>query len=787
MPAEAPTDPEARPAAWDVIRIRGARENNLRGVDVDLPKRRITVLTGVSGSGKSSLAFDTVAAESQRLLNETHTAFIQNFLPQSRQPEADALTGLTASIVVDQQPMGGSSRSTVGTATDTSPWLRRIFARLGTPNLGTPIAFSFNDPRGMCPACEGLGTVAAIDEDALLHPDRSLREGAIDFPGFAPDSWLWKIFAESGWFDVDAKVRDWTPEQRRLLLHGPDESVTAGPRARGKVKAEKIDVGGMSLSYEALLPRLRRSVLSKNPESLQSHIRTAVERISTFGRCEECAGSRLNAAARGSLVAGRSIGWCSDAQVSDLAAWVRGLDAPEHRPVLDDLADRLDALVRIGLGYLSLSRPSATLSGGESQRVKMVRHLGSALTDLTYVFDEPSVGLHPHDIHRMNELLVALRDKGNTVLVVEHKPEVMAIADHVVDMGPGAGAAGGTIVYQGDLPGLRASGTLTGRHLQALQPIKRDVRTPTGSLRVEGARTHNLQDVTVEIPTGVLTVVTGVAGSGKSSLVRVELPRRYPDVVVVDQATTRGSRRSNSATYTGMLEHIRKAFGKANGVKPALFSANSEGACPECGGLGVIYTDLGNLEPMTSPCEVCGGRRYTERVLGYTLRGRSIADVLEMSVVEARTFFTERAERPVATTLAAMEDVGIGYLTLGQPLSTLSGGERQRLKLAIELGSPADVYVLDEPTTGLHMSDVDRLIALLDRFVDAGSTVVVIEHNLDVVSRADHVLDLGPGAGAQGGRVVHEGPPLALAQHPSSLTGLHLARRHGLPEPGPAR
>ncbi|GIG28153.1 ATP-binding cassette domain-containing protein [Cellulomonas marina] len=774
------TTPHVPQHDTDVIRIRGARENNLRAVDLDLPKRRITVFTGVSGSGKSSLAFDTVAAESQRLLNETHTAFIQNFLPQSRQPEADSLTGLTASIVVDQQPMGGSSRSTVGTATDTYAWLRRIYARLGTPNLGTPIAFSFNDPRGMCPVCEGIGTVAAIDEDVLLRPDLSLREGAIDFPGFAPDSWLWKIFAESGWFDVDAKVRDWTPEQRRLLLWGPEESTTPGSRARSKVKAEKIDVGGMSLSYEALIPRLRRSALSKNPEQLQSHIRTAVERISTRGVCTECEGTRLNAAARGSLVAGRSIGWCADAEVSELAAWVRGVDAPEHRPLLDDLGDRLDDLVRIGLGYLSLSRPSATLSGGESQRVKMVRHLGSALTDLTYVFDEPSVGLHPHDIHRMNELLVALRDKGNTVLVVEHKPEVMAIADHVVDVGPGAGTAGGTVVYEGDLEGLRASGTLTGRHLTSLQPLKRDVRVPTGTLRIEHARTHNLRDVTVEIPLGVLTVVTGVAGSGKSSLIRAELPRRYPDVVVVDQATTRGSRRSNSATYTGMLQHIRKAFGKANGVKPALFSANSEGACPECGGLGVIYTDLGNLEPMTSPCEVCGGRRYTEEVLGYTLRGRSIADVLEMSVVEARAFFTERSEKPVATQLAAMEDVGIGYLTLGQPLSTLSGGERQRLKLAIELGSPASVYVLDEPTTGLHMSDVDRLITLLDRFVDAGSTVIVIEHNLDVVSRADHVVDLGPGAGTAGGQVVHAGPPADLVGVEGSLTGRYLAARHGL-------
>ena len=756
----------------DAIRIRGGRENNLKGVDVDVPKRQITVFTGVSGSGKSSLAFDTIAAESQRLLNETHSAFIQNFLPQSPQPEADELTGLTASIVVDQQPMGGSSRSTVGTATDTYAGMRRVWSRMGVPNLGTPIAFSFNDPRGMCPDCEGIGNVAAIDEDALVDPAKSLLEGAIDFPNFQVDSWYWKVYAECGFYPADQPVGSFTPEQRRMLLYGPDEA----PK-----KGTKVAVSGMSLTYEALIPKLKRLVLTKNPEQLQPHARAAVERISTRGPCPACGGSRLNEAARGSLVGGRSIAECADLQVSDLAPFIRGLDSPEHRPMLDDLADRLDALVHIGLGYLSLSRESTSLSGGESQRVKMVRHLGSALTDVTYVFDEPSVGLHPHDVHRMNELLVALRAKGNTVLVVEHKPEVIEIADHIIDMGPGAGGAGGAVVYAGDLDGLRTSGTLTGNHLTSHQPLKTDVRSadrravPARARPCTTCRTCPSTSRAASSPSS-----PAWPGSGKSSLIRGVLPKRFPDIVVVDQATTRGSRRSNSATYTGMLDTIRKLFAKANGVKPALFSANSEGACPECGGLGIIYTDLGNFEPMKSTCEVCGGRRYTEEVLGYTLRGQSIADVLEMSVVEAREFFTDRSEKALASTLAAMDDVGIGYLTLGQPLSTLSGGERQRLKLAIELASPADVYVLDEPTTGLHMSDVDRLIGLIDRFVDAGSTVIVIEHNLDVISRADHVLDLGPGAGADGGRVVFAGPPADLVHVPDSLTGEHLARRHGL-------
>ncbi|MEV7974046.1 excinuclease ABC subunit UvrA [Cellulomonas sp. NPDC089187] len=750
------------------IVIRGARENNLQDVDLEVAKRRLTVFTGVSGSGKSSLAFDTIAAESQRLLNETHSAFVQNFLPQSAQPDADSITGLTASIVVDQEPMGGNIRSTVGTATDAYTMLRRIWARAAEPVLGTPTAFSFNDPRGWCPTCEGAGTVAAIDEDALLHPELSLNDGAIDFPNYQVGGWYWKGFADTGWFPVDVPTREFTPEQRKLLLYGPDQ-----PEGK-KAKPIKVDVGGMSLSYEGLIPKLRRSALSKNLDQLQGHVRAAVERISTRGACPECGGARINAAARSSLLGGRSIHDCTTMQVSELAAWSRGLDAPQVQPLLDGLADRLDDLVRIGLGYLSLARESTSLSGGESQRVRMVRHLGSALTDVTYVFDEPSTGLHPHDVHRMNELLRALCDKGNTVLVVEHKPEVIAIADQVIDVGPGAGGAGGRIVYQGDVAGLRTSGTLTGEHLSRHQPLKTDPRTPTGTLPIRHATRHNLRDVDVDIPTGVLVAVTGVAGSGKSSLIRGVLPAQHPDAVVVDQATTRGSRRSNAATYTGMLDHIRKAFAKANGVKPALFSANSEGACPACGGLGVIYTELGSFESVKTPCETCGGRRFTQEVLDLTLRGRSIADVLEMPVVEARDFFTEK---PIAAMLTALDDVGIGYLTLGQPLSTLSGGERQRLKLAIELGSPADLYILDEPTSGLHMADVDRLIGLLDRFVDAGSTVIVIEHNLDVISRADHVIDLGPGAGVEGGQVVFTGSPAELVRAEGSLTGAALAER----------
>ena len=755
---------DGKAAIHGSIIIRGARENNLQDVSLDIPKGAITVFTGVSGSGKSSIVFDTVAAESQRLLNDTMPAFVQGFLPHYAQPDADVIDELSAAIVVDQQRIGGNARSTVGTYTDAYTMLRVLFSRIGTPSAGPSSRYSFNDPQGMCLACEGIGRVAAVDEDALVDPDRSLAEGAIDFPNFNVDSWYWSIFAMSGYFDVHVKVRDYNDEQRYQLLYPPE--------------GEKIQLGigakSINAKYEGLIPKLQRLHLSKELESLQPHIRAAVERISTQRACTACDGTRLNDAARASKLFGRSITDCSAMEARELACFVREIDAPDVAPMVDALARRLESLDRIGLGYLSLDRPSSTLSGGESQRVKLVRHLGSSLTGMTYIFDEPSIGLHPHDVHRLNELLVQIRDKGNTVLVVEHEPDVIGVGDHVVDMGPGAGRAGGRVVYEGDVAGLRASGTLTGEHLARHQPLKTEVRQARGELRIEHATRHNLQDVSVTIPRGVLTAVTGVAGSGKSSLVHGYLRAVEPDAVLIDQRLGRGSRRSNPATYTGMLDPIRKAFAAANGVTAALFSANSKGACPDCAGLGVVYMDLAHLDPVVSTCEACEGRRFTSEVLKHELRGASIADVFDMPADAALEFFTER---PVRTRLEAMLDVGLGYLTLGQPLSTLSGGERQRLKLANELDASGKVFVLDEPTTGLHMHDIDRLVGLLDRLVDSGATVVVIEHNLEVIARADWIIDLGPGAGHDGGRVVFEGTPAELVEHPTSLTGRHLGMR----------
>jgi len=742
------------------IRIRGARENNLKNVSLDIPKRKITVFTGVSGSGKSSLVFGTIAAESQRLINETYPAFVQQFMPHYGQPDADELENISAAIIVDQQRLGGNSRSTVATVTDAAQMLRVIFSRLAEPKLGAPGLYSYNDPRGLCPECEGIGQVAAMDMAAVIDESKSLNEGALLPKDFARDSWWWEIYANSGLFDMDKPISRYSAEERENLLHLDD--------------GRKIKVGKIGLTYEGVVAKLKKGLGAKDPEQLQPHVRREYDLIFTRATCPACHGTRLNASALGSTIAGKSIADCSSMQVSELAPFIRSLEAPGLKPMIEALALRLENLVTIGLGYLSLDRESSTLSGGESQRVKMVRHLGSSLTDITYVFDEPSVGLHPHDVGRLAGLMQQLRDKGNTVLIVEHKPDMIAIADHVVDMGPRAGSKGGEVVYEGDFAGLLQSGTLTGSHMNKHQPIKTEGRKPTGELRIAHANTNNLRDVSVSIPAGVLTVVTGVAGAGKSSLIQANLPKSFAEVVVIDQNLSRGSSRSNTATYTGILDNVRKAFAKANGVEAALFSANSKGACPDCKGLGVTYTDLAHMDPVASVCETCEGKRFTDEVLQHKLRGKAISDVYEMSVTDAVAYFTEPA---IARILQGLDDVGLGYLTLGQPLSTLSGGERQRLKLAAELGKSGNIYVLDEPTTGLHMNDVDTLIGLFDRLVDEGSTVVVIEHNLDVISRADWVIDLGPGAGNEGGSVVFEGTPIGLKDAKGSLTGAALKAR----------
>ena len=742
------------------IIIRGARENNLKNVSLDIPKRQITVFTGVSGSGKSSLVFGTIAAESQRLINETYPAFVQQFMPRYGQPDADQLENISAAIIVDQQRLGGNSRSTVATVTDAAQMLRVLFSRLAEPKLGPPSLYSYNDPRGMCPDCEGIGQVAAMDMSAVVDESKSLNQGALLPKDFAVDTWWWEIYKNSGLFDMDKPISKYTDEERHNLFHLAD--------------GRKIKVGKIGLTYEGVVTKLKNGLGSKDPESLQPHVLREYEKIFTRASCPACHGARLNQAALGSKVEGHNIAELSAMQVSELAEVVRKIKAPQVGPMLEALALRLENLVTIGLGYLSLDRESSTLSGGESQRVKMVRHLGSSLTDITYVFDEPSVGLHPHDVGRLAGLMQQLRDKGNTVLIVEHKPDMIAIADHVVDMGPFAGSKGGEVVYEGGYAGLLKSGTLTGNHIKKHQPIKDKVRKPTGELKIAHARLNNLKDVSVTIPKGVLTAVSGVAGSGKSSLIQGCLPDAYPDTIIIDQNLARGSRRSNTATYTGILDNVRKAFAKANSVDAALFSANSKGACPDCNGLGVIYTDLAHLDPMITTCETCEGKRFTSEVLQHQLRGKSISDVYEMSIEDAVNFFTEPA---IAKILGGLDDVGLGYLTLGQPLSTLSGGERQRLKLAAELGKQGNIYVLDEPTTGLHMNDVDTLIGLFDRLVDAGSSVIVIEHNLDVISRADWVIDLGPGAGQDGGSIQFEGVPGALVKAKGSLTGQHLAAR----------
>jgi excinuclease UvrABC ATPase subunit len=771
----------------DLIRVHGARVNNLRDVSIELPKRRLTVFTGVSGSGKSSLVFGTVAAESQRLINETYSAFVQGFMPALARPDVDVLDGLTTAIIVDQERMGADPRSTVGTATDANAMLRILFSRLGQPHLGSPQAFSFNVASvsgagavtlekagqtvkerrsfsitgGMCPRCEGRGAVTDIDLAQLYDDSKSLSEDALTIPGYTGGGWNTRLYRESGFVDPDKPISKYTKRERQdFLYHEP----------------VRMKIAGINMTYEGLVPRITKSMLSKDVEGMQPHVRAFVDRAVTFTTCPDCDGTRLSAGARSSTIKKVSIADACAMQISDLAGWVRGLDEPSVAPLLGKLRQTLDSFTEIGLGYLSLDRPAGTLSGGEAQRVKMVGHLGSALTDVTYVFDEPTVGLHPHDIAAMNELLLRLRDKGNTVLVVEHKPQTIAIADHVVDLGPGAGAAGGTVCFEGTVAGLRASGTLTGRHLDDRAALKPQVREATGMLEVRGASAHNLRDVDVDLPLGVLTVVTGVAGSGKSSLISGSVARR-DGVVSVDQTPIRGSRRSNPATYTGLLDPVRTAFAKANQVKPALFSANSEGACPACNGAGVIYTDLAMMAGVATTCEECAGRRFQAAVLGYQLGGKNIAEVLALPASEAAEFFAGGDARvPAAQVIAArLAEVGLGYVSLGQPLTTLSGGERQRLKLAAQLAGKGTVYILDEPTTGLHLADVEQLLGLLDRLVDAGKSVIVIEHHPAVMARADWIIDLGPGAGHDGGRVVFAGTPAGLVAARSTLTGEYLA------------
>ncbi|MEN3359573.1 MAG: hypothetical protein V7637_3555 [Mycobacteriales bacterium] len=776
------------PDSHDLIRVHGARVNNLKDVSVEIPKRRLTVFTGVSGSGKSSLVFGTIAAESQRLINETYSAFLQGFMPTLARPEVDVLDGLTTAIIVDQERMGANVRSTVGTATDANAMLRIVFSRLGQPHIGSPNAYSFNVPSvratgaitvergagrtktekatftrlgGMCPRCEGMGSVTDFDLAALYDDSLSLNEGALTVPGYSMDGWYGRIFGGCGYFDPDKPIRKYTKKELQDLLYK---------------EPTKIKVDGINLTYEGLIPKIQKSFLSKDVDALQPHIRAFVERAVTFTTCPECDGTRLSTEARSSKINGMNIAEVCALQISDLGDWLRGLDEPSVVPLLTGLRQLLDSFAEIGLGYLSLDRPSGTLSGGEAQRTKMIRHLGSSLTDVTYVFDEPTIGLHPHDIQRMNDLLLRLRDKGNTVLVVEHKPEAIAIADHVVDLGPGAGAAGGTVCFEGTVEGLRASGTITGRHFDDRAALKESVRSPSGTLEIRGASTHNLRDVDVDIPLGVLVVITGVAGSGKSSLINGSVSGR-DGVVSIDQAAIRGSRRSNPATYTGLLDPIRKAFAKANGVKPALFSANSEGACPTCNGAGVIYTDLAMMAGVATTCEECEGKRFQAAVLDYHFGGRDISEVLAMSVTEAAEFFgAGEARTPAAhAILDRLAAVGLGYLSLGQPLTTLSGGERQRLKLATRMAEKGGVYVLDEPTSGLHLADVEQLLGLLDRLVDAGTSVIVIEHHQAVMAHADWIIDLGPGAGHDGGRIVFEGTPADLVAARSTLTGEHLA------------
>ncbi|MDO4258593.1 MAG: excinuclease ABC subunit UvrA [Actinomycetaceae bacterium] len=776
----------------DLIRVRGARQNNLKNVSVDLPKRQLTVFTGLSGSGKSSLVYDTIAAEAQRALNETHSAFVQGFLPTPPRPDADEISGITAAISVSQEPLGANPRSTVGTATDIDAKLRVLFSRCATPHIGGPQAFSFNVPSvtgagavtvtkgerklaqkksfsivgGMCPKCEGRGEVSDLNLDEIVDMDRSIDDGAILVPGYKVGGWSVRQYSESGFFPSDKPLRSLNKRQLETFLYG---------------EQTKVVVSDINITYEGLIPRLRKSIFSKDIDAVQPHIRAFIERAATFAQCPDCEGTRLAESARSAKLQGLSIAEANAMEVRDLLEWVRSLDIPDAAPVLGALTADLGAMVHLGLGYLSLGRAAGSLSGGEAQRVRMVRHLGSALSDVTYIFDEPTTGLHAHDIAQMNELLLGLRDKGNTVLVVEHDPATIAIADHIVDMGPAAGNGGGEVVYEGDKEGLAASDTLTGRYLSRQARIKDKVRTPKGVLEIRGASSHNLKDISVDIPLGCLCVITGVAGSGKSSLIPGSLPPQS-EALIVDQTPIKGSSRSNAATWTGMLDPIRKAFAKAHGVSAALFSANSEGACPHCSGSGKIRTEFGFMETVETVCEVCEGRRFDDSIRQYTLGGLDIVDVLALSAQAVVDYFSSAESKiPAAKKICeAMTRVGLGYLTLGQPLSTLSGGERQRLRLAAHLGdAQAQTFILDEPTTGLHVADVDHLLSLLDYLVDHGKSVIVVEHDLSVIAHADWIIDIGPGAGSDGGEIVFHGTPADLIQQTragrGTLTGKHLA------------
>lgn len=768
----------------DWISVHGANENNLKNVSVRIPKRRLTVFTGVSGSGKSSLVFGTIAAESRRLINETYSTFVQGFMPSMARPDVDHLEGITTAIIVDQEQMGANPRSTVGTATDATAMLRILFSRIAEPNAGGPGAYSFNVPSvsasgaitvekggntkrekatfkrtgGMCPACEGMGRASDIDLKELFDASLSLNDGALTIPGYTPGGWSYRMYSESGLFDAAKPIKDFTDEERHNFLC---------------LEPTKMKIAGINMTYEGLIPRIQKSMLSKDREGMQKHIRAFVDRAVTFIPCPACGGTRLAPHALESKINGKNIAELCAMEVRDLAKWIKTVEAPSVAPLLTALTETLDNFVEIGLGYIQLDRPAGTLSGGEAQRTKMIRHLGSALTDVTYVFDEPTAGLHAYDIERMNKLLLDLRDKGNTVLVVEHKPQTIAIADHVVDLGPGAGAGGGEIRFEGSVDKLKDSDTVTGRHFNDRASLKESVRAPHGALEIRGADRNNLNNVDVDIPLGVFTAISGVAGSGKSSLIH-EIPRDE-SVVFVDQTAIHGSNRSNPATYTGMLDSIRKAFAKANDVKPALFSPNSEGACPNCKGAGSVYVDLGMMAGVSSPCEVCEGKRFDESVLDYHFGGKDIADVLGLSAVNAYEFFAAKESKilPAAKIAKRLVDVGLGYITLGQPLTTLSGGERQRLKLATHMADKATTFILDEPTTGLHLADVKTLLDLFDQLVDDGKSVIVIEHHLGVLAHADHIIDVGPGAGSDGGSIVFEGTPAELIKT-DTPTGRHL-------------